>query len=249
VDLQLYFRVLWRFRLLVGAGVAVAILLALLSMVRISPTGSPIVSYRQNERWEAQSVLFITQAGFPWGRAAQRYIEGDAQKGLPPVPVADYQRLSGFSVLYAELANSDGVKAIMRRDGPVPGKIEARPYIPQDVPYGTLLPMVAIVADAKTPKLAIALAERRSKAFLEFIHREQDYAAIAPEDRLEVQELSKAQKAKLIVPRKKTLPIVVFVAVMTAVVGLAFFLENIRPRVRPLELEEPAAPEAPRRTA
>ena len=40
-------------------------------------------------------------------------------------------------------------------------------------------------------------------------------------------------------PRKKTLAVVVFVALMVATVGLAFILENLRPRVRAVA---PAAP-------
>ena len=34
--------------------------------------------------------------------------------------------------------------------------------------------------------------------------------------------------------RSKTVPIVVFLTVMLAVIGLAFILENLRPRVRPV---------------
>jgi hypothetical protein len=34
------------------------------------------------------------------------------------------------------------------------------------------------------------------------------------------------------------LPIVIVLTIMTAAIGLAFILENLRPRVRPIALEE-----------
>ncbi len=49
--------------------------------------------------------------------------------------------------------------------------------------------------------------------------------------------------------RSKTVPIVVFLTVMLAVIGLAFILENLRPRVRPVaDVSDPqAAPRPVRR--
>ena len=56
----------------------------------------------------------------------------------------------------------------------------------------------------------------------------------------------------MIEPRKKTLPIVVFLTVMTGTVGLVFVLENLRSRVRPVPdaaSDESAAVTDARRTA
>ncbi len=50
--------------------------------------------------------------------------------------------------------------------------------------------------------------------------------------------------AEIFRPRSKTMPIVIFLAVMFATVGLAFLLENLRPRARPGEPVE-VAHEAP----
>jgi hypothetical protein len=49
------------------------------------------------------------------------------------------------------------------------------------------------------------------------------------------------QDAVLVVGRKKTLPITVFLAVLIATLGLAFILENLRPRLRSVSLAEPQA--------
>ena len=68
MDLKLYLRVLWRFRILMAAGALLAATLAFLSFVRVDPGGSPLLSYRDDEQWVTYSMLFVTQQGFPWGR-------------------------------------------------------------------------------------------------------------------------------------------------------------------------------------
>ena len=45
-----------------------------------------------------------------------------------------------------------------------------------------------------------------------------------------VQQLVRPQPPKIFQGRSKTMPIVVFLAVMMAAIGLAFLLENVRPR-------------------
>ena len=70
MDLNLYFRVLRRFRVLVGVGFVLALVLAMLAFVRVGfSEGSLDVTYRQSEVWASTSTVFVTQAGFPLGRA------------------------------------------------------------------------------------------------------------------------------------------------------------------------------------
>jgi hypothetical protein len=251
LDLQLYGRILWRFRILVACGLLIALSLSFLSYMRVGfAGGKPTLAFRQNQRWEAHTMIFLTQPGFPWGRAVQRYAPAKPSEGLPPVPIADLQRLSGLAILYSQLANSDQVKEIMRRGGPVPGFVQAAPFVPASVPLGTTLPLVKITALASSGERAMSLANRRTDAFRQFIEREQGYGGIASEDRIDIAVLQHAQRAKLIAGRKKTLPMVVFLAVMIAVVGLAFMLENLRPRSRPLEdVATTQAPGPARRSA
>ena len=47
MDFRLYARVLWRFRVIVAGGLVLAVLLAALSIVRVSSHG---ISYRRSER-------------------------------------------------------------------------------------------------------------------------------------------------------------------------------------------------------
>jgi fructose-specific phosphotransferase system IIC component len=50
-----------------------------------------------------------------------------------------------------------------------------------------------------------------------------------------------ADKARLLSGRSKTLPIVIFMTIMIAVIGLSVLLENLRPRVRPVAAEQKGA--------
>jgi capsular polysaccharide biosynthesis protein len=47
--------------------------------------------------------------------------------------------------------------------------------------------------------------------------------------------ITKADPPVLVKGRSKTLPVVVFVTVLLGVVGLVFMLENLRPRIRPVD--------------
>ena len=58
---------------------------------------------------------------------------------------------------------------------------------------------------------------------------------------MKVEVVRQPQAPTLLVPRKKTRPVIVFLAVAIATFGLAFILENIRPRVRAVPDESVSA--------
>jgi len=69
MSLELDMRVLWRFRVLVLAGLLLAILLAGMAMFKVDfGGGAPKLTYRQSETWQSTARLLITQDGFPEGR-------------------------------------------------------------------------------------------------------------------------------------------------------------------------------------
>jgi hypothetical protein len=246
MDLPLYARVLWRFRVLVGGGVLAAILLSLLAVVRVSPS-APHFAYRQNQEFSSQATLFVTQQGFPWGYAAPPTVSPNATpqadasteaKALGAKQFADPTRFPSLAVLYAYLAMSDPVKRIMLRHGPVDGQIVAQPVVVTSAGYVTTLPLVAIAATTTSPASAKKLAVRATDAFRQFLETQQAKNQIPAQNRVLVTILTRAEKPKLVKGRSKTLPLVVFVTVITAVIGLAFLLENMRPRVRPVREDE-----------
>src|SRR5436190_21493306 len=117
MDLQLYLRVLSRFRVLIFGGLFLAFVLAVFSYVRVGlSNGSPKLAYRQTQLFQSDSKVFVTQKGFPWGRTTPQYVT--TKRGSPPVPAADLTRLGNLTVLYAELAKGDQVQRMMGVRGP-----------------------------------------------------------------------------------------------------------------------------------
>jgi len=237
MDLPLYFRVLWRFRLLVLPGFVLAIALAVLAYGKVDVKHGFKITPRRTPVFHVDALLLVTQRGFPWGASQQLYVPGDVAKGLPPVPVGDFSRMSGIAMIYSQLADSDTVRALTQLKPAKSEKVLTSPYAPASAPPGTVLPMVALSADAASPARAAALVNSRIAAFQSYLVAQQSKANLSESKRVVVQVLLGGDPATAIVisGKKKTLPIVVFLAVMIAVTGLAFMLENMRPRVRPVE--------------
>ena len=86
--------------------------------------------------------------------------------------------------------------------------------------------------------MAMTLTDRAARAFQEYVRDEQRAGAVAPSKRVVLQLVKRPTKATLAQGRSMTTPLVVFMTVMLAVFGLAFLLENLRPRVRSVKDEE-----------
>jgi capsular polysaccharide biosynthesis protein len=233
MDLGVYARVIWRFRLVVVVGFILAVTLAILSMAKISPSG---LTYRQSELYQSTTRLGVTQNGFPWGRlfATEPSKDGAAVPMTPAqqaeklgIPIADPNRFNNLAILYAELATSDPVKRLMLQDGPIKGQISAVPVVVQQ---NIVLPFIDLTAVADTPRGAIALARRSADALESYIRDQQKANNVPDTDRVVIQDVLEPKKVTVFQPRSKTMSIVIFLAVMFATVGLAFLLENLRPR-------------------
>ncbi len=237
MDLRLYGRVLWRFRVIVLVGFVLAVLLTVLSVARVSFAGGPSLSYRQQETWQATSRIFVTQHGFPLLRSVYTKVipVGTQSNGTPNyIPVlSDPGRFSSYSTLYADLATSDAVRALMQRSGPVRGTVAANPVLTNIV--GTPLPLVDLQGLAPNPKDATDTAQRATRALTTYIERQQDALGLPASERVVLNVLNQPASATKVGPRSKTRPVVVFLAAMMAVIGLVFVLENLRPRLRRVE--------------
>ena len=224
MDLALYGRVLRRFWPLVVTGVILAAGLAFLSLVRVTSHG---VSYRKPVVWQSQAVLLLNAPGFPYGRTQIPA----AGTGNSAQPQYTSNNLAGLTDLYAQFANSDDVRRLMRAEGaPKTWKITAAPTVPAI--QGANLPVIALSGSANSAREAVSAVNYGTRALVEFVERQQQVANIPKDQRIELQSVQRATKPVVVVPRKKTLAVIVFVALLMATVGLAFILENIRPRVR-----------------
>jgi hypothetical protein len=241
MDLALYAQIVRRRWRLFVCGLIAAILLSLLAYISIGPGG---IHYRDQESWQSDATIFITQSGFPWGRAYEQYLSGDPARNVPPVPLGDNSRLSYLAMLYAQLANGDAVQNSIFHGRPDSGRsLVASAVAPASAPSGTVLPLLQLRATAPTKREAVDLAHRSTTAFTTYLVHEQQEARIGQAERVVTQVLNSGTGAIRVAGRGKTVPILIFLAVMVAVFGLGFVLENIKAKSgEGLASEETLAP-------
>jgi hypothetical protein len=214
MDLNLYLRVIRRFKYIVIVGVILAAMLAVLSYARVSSSG---VTYRQPKLWASHVQLFVTQPGAPLFQAT-----------VPPGVQAP-GNFATQAVLYASFAASPVVAELMLQHGKLPGVVEANAETTAD---GSTLPIIDLAGVATSPQAARLTAERGVAALRQYIVTAQDKAHVAADNRTILSALGPPELPLLIKSPSITRPIFIFLAVMIAVIGLAFVLENMRPRVR-----------------
>jgi hypothetical protein len=250
VDLPLYAHVLWRFRWLVLLGLLLGAGLAFLSVARVTAGEDGFrVTYSQSETWASSSTLFVTQRGFPEGRSIvdTESAEPIEQVGRLGLRFADPARFSSLALLYAHLADSDDVRAIMLRSGPIHGEVKAAPILASENTFADALPLIEVAAFADSGRGARRLGTRATRAFRAYLAREQQRNGISAEDRVVVVVVKAANKAKLVKGRSFTPPVVVFLTTLIACFALAFILENLRPRVRAPAADRASPTEQPGR--
>jgi capsular polysaccharide biosynthesis protein len=227
MDLRLLFAVLWRFRLLVVVGFALASLLAILSAFVVSFDGvRPTFTHRDYEVWQSHEILLVS--------AQRRNDEGQLQD--------DPGRAALFAGIYSRLASSDPVERLVVRRSDAFGAIRIGAVPGRD--DDGALPMVDVFAEATNPASAEELAKATSAALREYIMdlQAQERVPLAERVRMTVikragdyEGLPDAASATVLVkPRSKLRILLVFFGVIGLVAGLAFVLENLRPRLRPV---------------
>jgi hypothetical protein len=234
MDLGLYLRVLWRFKVLVGCGLLLAFAAALLSFARVEfDGGMPKLIHRTDEVWLSASTVFVTQEGFPVGRSIlDELIPADAPEGAEETFVprfGDAGRYSGLAEVYAELAKSDEVRREVLSGAPPHTSYEPEPA---RSPNGTVLPLIHMKGYGTSPEAAAAIANRATEAFRTYLEEEQARNGIPESRRVEVVITKEARGAELFEPRSVVRPIFIFLVVAMIFVALAFALENFRPRAR-----------------
>jgi hypothetical protein len=251
MDLRLLLRVLWRFRALVLIGFVFAAGLAVVSFYRVSfDGGRPEFRYRETEEWASYARVLVTQPGFDWGDAVvdldrAQVSEGDVER--LGIQEAVETRLANQAIFYSRLidskderlVDSDALRRIILREGPISGSIEAAP-VPALEGSESVLPIISIAGIADSPSTSLALTQRTASALREYIADQQRSRGVEASDRIGLEVVQAAGGTRLLAGRAKTLPIVVFLTVMVAVMGLAFILENLRPRVRSVPTAESA---------
>ena len=232
MDIGRFLQVAWRFKLVLGAGIALATLVALMSFVKL-----PSMEFRENDRWLSASTLLVTQDGFPWGRAildetvplAGSQDESGQDATVPRF--SDPGRYSGLAALYAELAKADEVQAKVLANAQ-PGESYESMVVQQPGATATL-PMIYLKGYGPTPESAVAVAQRASNAFIEYLEDQQKKSGIDDTKRIEVSITSKFTPPQLFEKRSFVRPIMLFLLISMVTLALIFALENLRPRAQP----------------
>ena len=218
MDVGLFLRVLWRFRVLLAGGLLLATALGVLAFARVEVSeGRPTLAYRDTETWQAVSRLLVSPGGFPFRPL--------------PAQAPDTQSVdpTTFALLASKLAEGDAVRALILESGPIQGKIHAFPVQDSSNHY---LPFIDIAATAPTPARARAMATRAAEALQSYVDDEQARNRVPSRSRFALEMVIQPRTATLVAPRSKTLPALAFLAVFAIAVALALVLENVRPKTR-----------------
>jgi hypothetical protein len=203
-------------------GVVAAIFLAVLAQVRVDPFGDPKLAYRKPVVWSSSVVLQLTQKGFPEGRVST---QGSS--------------VSNFAPLYARLATTEPVRKRMRKHGPILGGVKV---VSSTDDNRNPLPFVVISSYAFNASNAKLRAKRQADAFISYIADEQRINRVHPGNRVVIEVVRGPAPPFVVVPRKITLSVVVFLAMLVVTGGVILALENARKRERSLKDDTAPAP-------
>jgi len=191
-----------RFKYLMVGGFLCACLAAFFSYASIGPNG---FSYRQPEVWSSPATVLVTSPA----------------NGTDPVTLAS---------TYAAYAGGDEVRNQAIRMHGVRGKLQGAAGF--DTTTQTPLPTLIVSGLASSPGNASILANDGVKALKAFVRNLEAGTPAADRPRLRLLQRAIPFTATVLTPRSKTPPVFAFVFVLAATLGLAFLLENLRPRVR-----------------
>jgi hypothetical protein len=221
MDLQLYLRVVWRFKWLVAIGLVLASSLAVYSVFQVS-LKSPHLKTRSVEQWKSTQTLLVTKQGAPWLRSD--YSEQ-----------ADPQRYSTLATIYVQFVMSNEVRALIDKRWPLTkyDVIQAFPVLAQSYNSNSPpLPLISIEVMSFSAFRSQELAQHATAAFRDYLELLQAVNKVPTKDRVVVTTTRSYEPPLLIAGRSKTLPVVIFLTVMMGITGICLLLENLRPRVR-----------------
>lgn len=219
MDLRRHVGVLSRFRDILIVGLVVAICLTFIAAVRVSTKhgfSTAAFSWRQQETWQATETMHLTQCGLVLPTA------NSPDTTAPSCDVPESNVL-----VYQQLANSDPVRRVILSHGPIDGKFDFFP-VTDPLTHQSILPFLSVDGFSSSPAKALLLTKTASQSFREYLLANQP--TVPARQRVVATVTTQAKKVTLAQGRKRTLPIVIFLAIMIAAVALAYILENLYPR-------------------
>jgi hypothetical protein len=251
VDITQHLRVISRWRKVLITSAILGLALAALFTLKISFSGGPNAGWRHAAKWESKSRIFVTQAGFPWGRTtlpdgredpklkmtlAEKQAAADAANDPNSPAFADPGRLSLLAIIYAFMSQSNTVSTINAK--PLPEGSEVTAVEISDQNQGAL-PMFQLNATAETEATANAVNTERSQALMNYLTQQQDAYKVPAGQRVKLSVLNKPYATK-VSGHGEMLGVAMLFLALAAGVSTCYLLESLR-----LSRERQAAAEDP----
>src|SRR3954467_9425685 len=146
MDLRHHLLVWWRWRVVLAAGLLLAVMLGTLVSFKPTLAGGPSLKWRNPATYSSTSRLFVTQPGFPWGRATLPGANpNEINKSGTNFAAPD--RFSNLALVYSYIAQSDVIRSLIS-PSPVTDAIQvSAPVIPGS---SDPLPLLEISTKART---------------------------------------------------------------------------------------------------
>jgi hypothetical protein len=214
-------------------GVLLAVGLAFLSYFKVDGHGH--LSYRAQQVWRGQARLLV--------------IPRTRQSPTLPGPNTVVE-----AEIYSALVNSDSVtRSAFERFHSGGGRIFVdgvrqplgiAAQVGYNVQSQATLPIMIVTATAPTRRDAALLTNSAATALSQYMIEQQKATGVAVSEQVRTQWLNAAlpQTTTVASPRSKTRPVLAFVLIIAATLGLIMLLENVRPRLRQVSSNPVASP-------
>ena len=213
MDLRLFWAVVKRFKRVSIGGAVAAIVLAVFAYGTPGPGG---IKPRGSVTWESEAQLLLTQADGVYGRA-------DAKT----VTVQNPSYMSSLSPIYTGLANGSAVQDAVRQSK-LPGTVTASEGV--DPNTGLYTPFITLTASAPSAAGAAKLSRIGITAFQNYVTRMEVATGVPPSSRVTLEVIRSGLPPEIGSKPKPTIPILVFLAIVSGTIMLLFSLENHDPQ-------------------
>jgi hypothetical protein len=222
MDLRNHIRVWWRWKSIIGVGLTLAVILAILASFSVGGGG---IHWRSPAVYTSTSRLLVTQPGFPWGRATLPGTQPGAVTTRSSQDFASPDRFANLATIYAYLAQSAQVNSLIRPH-PLADQITVTP---QFMGSGTPLPLMTVDTKGPTPLAAQRLNLATIRATTEYLNKESDASAVPAGQRVQLDVLNPPHLGALTGGRSPMLSAVAFILALVGTLALVYILENLYP--------------------
>jgi hypothetical protein len=236
-----YVRGLKRYWWVLVLGLGVALIAAIAAVYRID-LGSvpPSLEKREQITYTSSARLLVTSAEAPYFRTTVPRVsetpassEEEEPNSTTFLTAPDLGTLISTANLYPLLVESDEVQRIRQEmAGPLPGTVSSRAIYEVNSPSRfelSQVPVLEIYGTSDTYGGAVKLTEATVDAFIAYMDRTQDQANLASNERILLQQIQRPAGAVASAGASLSLPLMLFVVISAAFVGLAILLDRLFP--------------------